>query len=144
MRVQNGERIRIGEDPWVDIGEIYKLLGNIITTLHEKSIYTLSQATLLDQSTIWHQEWEKVDDSFMEWNEKELWKAYDYKIKVSHAKIKEIEDALFWSKNPTIIVNTPRLWYQAMFINERMEEMQWCLAMEDPFSPKSRIFGYKK
>ena len=80
----------------------------------------------------------------MEWNEKELWKAYDYKIKVSHAKIKEIEDALFWSKNPTIIVNTPRLWYQAMFINERMEEMQWCLAMEDPFSPKSRIFGYKK
>jgi hypothetical protein len=56
MEGRNGERVRIGANPWVGSGEIYKIIGNMIATLQEKHVYSHVQDSLPEKSIVWNQE----------------------------------------------------------------------------------------
>ena len=91
-KVGNGERVRVGSNPWVGSGEDYKLLENLIASLQVKGIYNLAQATFSEFSSIWHQQWKKSDFLGLDSVEGELWEAYKTKLKVSYVDIKKVED----------------------------------------------------
>lgn len=46
------------------------------------------------------------------------WEAYIGNLNASHVRIRDAEDELIWSKNPTLGNYIARLVYKVMFINE--------------------------
>ena len=55
--VGNGEKIRLGQDPWVGCNEGYALSREIINHLKSRGVYSLSQIEKVGQSKIWDQAW---------------------------------------------------------------------------------------
>jgi hypothetical protein len=45
--IGNGKQVRIGVDPWVGLGESYKLLEHLISMLHDNGIFALSDVALV-------------------------------------------------------------------------------------------------
>ena len=53
--VGNGRKIRVGEDPWLGVGERYKISEGLVSKLRSLGIYNLNQAysTSLQRETLW-------------------------------------------------------------------------------------------
>jgi hypothetical protein len=97
----------------------------MIKALHREGIYTLAQAASPDTSSILHQVWKKADQLGLEGNEQIERDAYTAKLKMSHVRIKDSEDELAWSKNPSLGIYNPKLGYKAMFTPRWPEDTQW-------------------
>ena len=74
---------------------------------------------------IWFQEWKSTTFFGMERNIGAQWEDYVMRMKRTHVKIKEEVYTLVWTKTPTLGFYKPKLAYNAMFGEEKLENIQW-------------------
>jgi len=122
-KVGNGERVCIGVDPWVGSGEGYILLENLINILYENGIIFISNVSLSELTTIWHEEWKFIEMLDINVREGELWEVYITNLRSSHLRIKYYEDELVCSKNPSLGIYAPRVGYNTLCENEKQEKV---------------------
>jgi len=60
--VGNGEKLRIGIDPWVGCNEGFILSREIMDSLHTQGFEFLNRIAREDLSTNWHQGWKTWED----------------------------------------------------------------------------------
>jgi hypothetical protein len=68
-KVGRGNKVRLGEDPWVGYGVSYRLSENLVQIIRVKGYYKLCQVVDRDLTTIWKHEWKDVGIIGLEGNE---------------------------------------------------------------------------
>jgi hypothetical protein len=68
-------KVRIGVDPYVSSGDDFKLIKEVITSLHREGIYDLAQVACPETSSIWQQDWKKIEKIRIDGQEKRQWEA---------------------------------------------------------------------
>lgn len=59
-RIGNGDKVRIGADPWIGCAALYRLPVAMIETLHNKGVFTIAGAADPIQTSLWHQGWKSA------------------------------------------------------------------------------------
>ena len=123
--VGNGKEVRVGEDPWVGEGEIYKLSFSIIDKLRSLGISNLSQdCSLTLQRETW---WKNYEDLGLEEGLKEELNKFVSLLQSLFIHLEEdAKDKLVWTKNPTTGYFTTKLGHKIWALeNYQGEKMVW-------------------
>lgn len=93
-QVGNGEKCKIGIDPWVGCNEAYALSRGIMDSLHAKGVVFINQISKIGTTTIWHQGWKLAEDMQIEpqwWHE---WHNYLQELHHINVRIKGCPNTL--------------------------------------------------
>ena len=100
-KIGNGEKVKIGKDPWVGCNGNYALSPELIQHLEGKDIRFLSQVEKLGFSSIWGQAWKNGEELDLEqrwWNE---WNGFTQELHRSNIRLSNRQDELLWAHAET-------------------------------------------
>jgi hypothetical protein len=120
--VGDGNKERLGEDPWVGSGENFRLTKNMIGAFIEWGYFFLSQVEYHDNSSIFREEWLIAKNLGFDGDERMIWETYQTTLKYRHVRIKEFDDELVWSKNLVRGQYSPKLGYSSLKEEEGIQE----------------------
>eukprot|EP00253_Pinus_taeda_P007952 PITA_07952 len=96
-KIENGEKVRIGKDPWVGCNGNYALSPDLILQLEGKDLRFLSQVEKPGFSSIWGQAWKngaELELGQRWWNE---WNVFTQELLRSNIRLSDRQDELLWA-----------------------------------------------
>lgn len=93
-KIGNGEKIKIGKDPWVGCNENYALPPGLAQHLEDKGILFLSQVEKTGHSTIWGQAWKNEEDLELEHRWRNEWRVFIQELSRSNVRLNNSQDEL--------------------------------------------------
>ena len=143
LLVGNERKIRVGEDPWLGVGERYKILEGIVLKLIRLGIYNLNQAcsTSMQRETLW----KSSKQLGLEEGPREEWEEYVTMLKSNFIHLEETrEDKLVWTKNPVNGDFTAKLgyktWAEEKFQGETKEWWKQLWKAKGPLKAKITLW----
>jgi hypothetical protein len=108
--IGNGNRVKIGLDPWSSSDGNHLLTEQLIQSLHSRDFYFLSSVADTNHATLWAQGWK---DPFSLGLNEEISQELEHFIqglKAAQIHLSNIEDELIWDFAPSRSY-TPKLGY---------------------------------
>lgn len=99
-KVGNGEKLRIGIDPWVGWRENFRLPPELIEFININGRITLNQVADNDCSSFSAQGWANANQLNLPIEFTGQWQTYTAALNVSHVCLRDREDSLFWVHSP--------------------------------------------
>jgi hypothetical protein len=93
-KVGNGQRVRIGADPWPGSERGHVLPQQLINILHNRGIFHLDQIVDRDKTTLWNQAWKSVEQLGLDREHEGSWNGYIRDLQVGHIQLIDREDEL--------------------------------------------------
>jgi len=140
-KIGNGEKIRIGVDPWQGRSSHHLMAPRIIEALEDRGITTLGQLADEQHSTIWAQGWRSARSLRLEDLLVPDFELYIAGLKRSHIRLRDKEDELIWDEDPSGIY-TPKAGYLALSTELTPTETKWWWKKlwKIKCPPKSKLF----
>eukprot|EP00253_Pinus_taeda_P035974 PITA_35974 len=142
-QIGNGEKLRIGKDPWVGCNEKFALSPGLIRHLESKGIFSLCQVEKIGFSSIWGQAWKSGEELGLRpvwWNE---WKVYTEELARSNVRIKDRQDQLVWAhaENGSY---SPKFGYEFLMSKKCWGDPKWWakLIWKLKCPTKARLFSW--
>jgi hypothetical protein len=123
-KVGNGQRVRIGVDPWPGSERGHILPQQLINNLHDKGLFYLDQITDRDITTLWSQAWKRVDQLGLDREHEASWNIFIRALQMGHIWLIDREDELVWKHNPNGLY-TPKAGYTQLNIDLLQQEPSW-------------------
>eukprot|EP00253_Pinus_taeda_P013898 PITA_13898 len=96
-KVGNGEKVKIGKDPWIGCNENYALSPGLVQQLEEKGLLFLNQVASSGASSIWGQAWKNGDEVDLEQRWRNEWSAFTQELFRSNVRLSDSQDELIWA-----------------------------------------------
>jgi hypothetical protein len=138
-QVGKGDKVKIGLDPWIGSKGLHKLPPQLIQEIRSKGFYTLRQIVKWERSTNWQQQWLTWEEIGLGEDLDEAWKTYTDALKDNNVKIREDDDQLLWSLDPTRTY-VPKLGYKALTEEGRDKVWWWRTIWKLRCPSKNKIF----
>jgi hypothetical protein len=122
--IGNGNRLRIGLDPWSGSDGSHSLTEQLVQSLHSKDFYYLSSLADPNRSTLWAQGWkDPFSLGLIEEESREL-ELYIHGLKLAQLRLSDSEDVLIWDVAPSGSY-TPKLGYLKCHSDLFLQEPVW-------------------
>eukprot|EP00253_Pinus_taeda_P031398 PITA_31398 len=96
-KIGNGEKVKIGKDPWVGCNGNYALSPDLVQHTEEKGLRFLSQVEKPGLSTIWGQAWKNGEELDLEQRWWIDWNAFTHELFRSNVRLSDRQDELIWA-----------------------------------------------
>eukprot|EP00253_Pinus_taeda_P028145 PITA_28145 len=96
-KIGNGEKVKIGKDPWVGCNGNYALSPDLVQHMEEKGLRFLSQVEKPGFSTIWGQAWKNGEELDLEQRWWIDWNAFTQELFRSNVRLRNRQDELIWA-----------------------------------------------
>jgi len=122
--VGNGEKLKIGKDPWIGSELHHVLPGHVIHSLRQRGIVYLSQLSDPRPEDPWIQHWRRAHSLGLEPHVAEPLENYIRDLVRAHIHLIDQEDELVWEVDPSGKY-TPKIGYMKLSHMEDQREIEW-------------------
>lgn len=98
--VGNGEKLKIGKDPWMGSTQQHLLPDHIINSLGQRGIVTLNQLENPRPDEPWTQYWRRANTLILDQYEEGVLDLYIRELVLAHIHLIDQEDELVWDLDP--------------------------------------------
>lgn len=96
-RIQDGNAVRIGEDPWIGCGNAHRLPPELKAYLNEVGITRISHIADLEHTSLFQQAWKSAWSLLIPQQWEQIWENYTATLTKAHVRIIEGEDEIIWA-----------------------------------------------
>jgi hypothetical protein len=123
-KIGNGNRLRLGSDPWSGSDGNHLLTEQLIQSLHSRDIFFLSSLADPNLSTLWAQGWKDPYSLGLREEETRELELFIHGLKIAHIRLSDSEDELIWDPAPSGSYS-PKLGYLKCNSDLNTQETVW-------------------
>jgi len=138
-KIGNGEKVRIGVDPWQGSSSHHLLSPRALEALEGRGIFMISQLADEQSTTLWAQGWKTARSLGLEDGIAPDLDRLISALRNSHIRLRDREDALIWDKDPGGFY-TPKAGYLSISQETSEQRWWWKKLWKLKCPPKSKIF----
>jgi hypothetical protein len=124
-KIGHGNKLKIGEDPWIGCSGNHRSLDPLLVTLHAKGITRLDDASKNVDQGVGIQCWKTAKDLELQDDQAAQWTQYTNLLKHNAICLKEKDDELKWTRNKATGVLTAKLSHKAKIGEDLIKERLW-------------------
>jgi len=140
-KIGNGEKVRIGVDPWPGSSPHHLLNPRLIEALEERGIFMLGQMADEQSSSLFAQGWKSARSLGLEGDFVPEFDRYISALRNSHIRLRDREDTLIWEKDPGGEYS-PKAGYLSISQEPELDGTKWWWKKlwKTKCPPKTKIF----
>jgi len=122
--VGNGQKLRIGRDPWVGCDQQHLLPAHIIAQLGQNGVFSLCHFAAPVQEVFGFQSWRRASSFGLVGQDEQILDNYSRALERAHIHLNLQEDLLIWDVDPGGSYS-PKIGYIKLSVDEGNREEVW-------------------